>query len=61
MGSILFFNKSRRAKEDTEAAGAAPWVLPGDEAARVEEFRRTSALCIDATYERIKPRSHQAR
>ncbi len=44
-------------EEDTEAAGAAPWVLPGDEPARVGELRRTSALCADAPYERIRPAS----
>ncbi len=39
------------------SSAAALWVLPGDEPARVEEFRRTSALCVDAPYERIRPAS----
>ncbi len=41
------------------SSGAVPRVLPGDEPARVEEFRRTSALCVDvdAPYERIRPAS----
>ncbi len=39
------------------SSGAAPQVLPGDEPVRVEEFRTTSALCVDAPYERIRPAS----
>ncbi len=41
-------------EEDTEAV---PQVFPGDEPAWVEELRRTSALCVDAPYERIRPAS----
>ncbi len=58
MGSILSFVESCL---DTHVRGrhgsseATPWVLPGDEPARVEEFRRTSTLCVSAPYERIRP------
>ncbi len=60
MGSILSFVKSRRAthvRGRHGSSGATPWVLPEDEPARVEEFRRTSTLCVSAPYERIRPAS----
>ncbi len=43
-------------EEDTEAARR---VLPRDEPARVEELQRTSVLCVDAPYERIRPASRR--
>ncbi len=49
----MFFLAS---EEDTEPV-RKPRVLPGDEPARVEEFRRTSTLCVGAPYERIRPAS----
>ncbi len=60
MGSILSFVKSRltsHARRRHRSRAAAPWVLPGYEPTRVEEFQRTSALCVDAPYDRIRPES----
>ncbi len=39
------------------SSAAASRVLPGEEPARVGELRRTSALCVDVPYERIRPAS----
>ncbi len=57
MGSILYFIELCCVRGRHGSSGAAPRVLPGDEPARVEEFWRTSALCVDAPYERIRPAS----
>ncbi len=64
IGSILSFQvalrRATRVRErhgSSAAARVAPRVLPGDEPARVEELRRTSALCDGAPYERIRPAS----
>ncbi len=55
---IVFYRiaprRATRVRGRHESSGAAPWVLPGNEPARVEELRRTSALSVDAPYERIR-------
>ncbi len=48
---------STRVRGRHGSSGAAPRVFPEDEPTRVEELRRTSALCVDASYERIRPAS----
>ncbi len=57
---IVQFIESRHATRFRGRHGssrAALLVLPGDEPTRVGDFRRTSALCVDALYERIRPAS----
>ncbi len=58
---IVFYRvapcRATRVRGRHESSGAAPQVLPVDEPARVEELRRTSALSVDAPYERIRPAS----
>ncbi len=46
---------SRPRKTRKQRGSAAD--LPGDEPVRVEELQRTSALSVDAPYERIRPAS----
>ncbi len=62
MGSILFFyrialRRSPHVRGRHGSSGAAQRDLPGDEPVRVEELQRTSALSVDAPYERIRPAS----
>ncbi len=58
---IVFYrvapSRATRVRGRHVSNGAVLRVLPVDEPARVEELRWTSALCVDAPYERIRPAS----